>query len=339
MGTNQTTTDITGRRKAAMLLVRLGPEVASEVFKHLSEEEIEQLTVEIATVGSVDSKVANQVLEEFYGAAVAQEYVSQGGVKVAREILEKSFGSTRAMDILARLQGALQVTPFEFLRRVDPQHLLNFIQHEHPQTIALILAHLQSEHAAQILSSLPPELQTEVAMRLATMDRTIPEVIGDVERVLEQKIASVLSQEFSTAGGVEALAEVINRVDRQTEKLILETLDEENPELAAEIKKLMFVFEDIILLDDRSVQQVLKEVEQKELSLALKGASDEVKEKIFLNMSQRAADMIKEDMEYMGPVRVRNVEEAQQRIVAVIRRLEEMGEIEILRAGEEELLV
>jgi flagellar motor switch protein FliG len=339
MDTNQSGAEMSGRRKAATLLVRLGLEVAAEVFKHLSEEEIEQLTVEIATVRSVDSKAATQVLEEFYTAAVAQEYVSQGGVKVAREILEKSLGSTRAMDILSRLQGALQVTPFEFLRRVDPQHLLNFIQHEHPQTIALILAHLQSDHAAQILSSLPAELQTEVAMRLATMDRTIPEVIGDVERVLEQKIASVLSQEFSTAGGVEALAEVINRVDRQTEKLILETLDEENPELAAEIKKLMFVFEDIILLDDRSVQQVLKEIEQKELSLALKGASDEVKEKIFANMSQRAADMIKEDMEYMGPVRVRNVEEAQQRIVAIIRRLEELGEIEILRAGEEELVV
>jgi len=285
MTTKPAPTEISGRRKAATLLVRLGPEVSAEVFRHLSEEEIEQLTVEIATVGSVDGKAGAKVLEEFYHTALAQEYVSTGGVKVAREILEKSVGATRAMDILSRLQGALQITPFEFLRRVDPQHLLNFIQHEHPQTISLILAHLPSEQAARILSALPPELQTEVAIRLATMDRTIPEVIGDVEKVLEQKIASVLSQEFSTAGGVESLAEVINRVDRQTEKLILETLEEENPELAGEIKKLLFVFEDIILLDDRSVQQVLKDVEQKELSLALKGASDEVKEKICSNMS------------------------------------------------------
>ena len=328
-----------GRRRAALVCVQLGPEISAEIYKHLDEEEIEQLTFEIATVGKVEADTVKQVVEEFYTTTMAQEYMKGGGVRVAREILEKALGADKATSVLSRLQGALQVTPFDFLKRVDPQHLLNFIQNEHPQTIALILSHLESEKAASLMSALPSELQTEVAIRIATMDRTAPEVVNDVERVLEQKIASVLSQEFSAVGGVESLAELLNRVDRQTEKVILETLDEENPELAAEIKKLMFVFEDLVTLDDRSIQQVLKDIEQKELSLALKGASEEVKEKIFSNMSPRAAEMIKEDMEFMGPVRVRNVEEAQQSIVAVIRQLEESGEIVISRGGEEELVV
>jgi len=331
--------DLTGRRKAAVLFVRLGPELAAQIYNHLEDEEIEQLTVEIASVGNIDHHVAAGIIEEFYGTALARKYMSQGGVDTAKDILEKAVGSERALEILSRLQGVLQVTPFDFLKRVDPQHLFNFIQNEHPQTISLILGHLDSAQASQVMSALPAELQTEVAIRLATMDQTTPEVIGDVERVLEQKIASVLSQEFSSVGGVEALAELLNRVDRQTEKLILETLEEENPELAGEIKKLMFVFENIITLDERSVQQVLKDIEQKDLTLALKGASDEVKEKVFANMSQRAAETIKEEMEFMGPVRVRNVEEAQQRIVAVIRRLEESGDIVISRGGEEEILV
>lgn len=330
---------LSGRRKAAILMVSLGSEVAAQVYKNLTDEEIEQITVEVATLGPLDSQVVHEVILEFYHTALAQEHLSHGGIALAKEILERALGPVKAMEIINRLQGALQVSPFDFLKRVDPNHLINFIQSEHPQTIALILSHLDYDKSASIMSALPPEMQSEVSMRIATMDQTSPEITGEVERVLERKIASVLSQEFSVVGGVEALAEVLNRCDRSTEKLILETLEEEDQELAEEIKKLMFVFEDITLLDNRSVQQVLKEVDQKELAIALKGASEEVRDKIFGNMSKRASDMVKEDMEFMGPVRLRNVEESQQRIVSIIRRLEEAGEIVISRGGEEEMVV
>ncbi len=330
---------ISGRRRAAILMVSLGSEIAAEIYKGLTDEEIEQITVEVATLGPLDPEVVNDVVTEFYHTALAQEQLSQGGIGLARDILERALGPVKAMEIISRLQGALQVSPFDFLRRVDPNHLLNFIQNEHPQTIALILAHLDFEKSASIMSALPAAMQAEVSMRFATMDQTSPEIINEVERVLERKIATVLAQEFTVVGGVEALAEVLNRCDRSTEKVILETLEEEDQELAEEIRKLMFVFEDIILLDNRGVQQVLKEVDQKELAIALKGASEEVRDKIFGNMSKRASDMIKEDMEFMGPVRLRNVEEAQQRIVSIIRRLEEAGEIIISRGGEEEMVV
>jgi flagellar motor switch protein FliG len=327
-----------GRRRVAILMVSLGPDLAAEVYKNLADEEIEQITVEIATLGPVDAELTNQVVAEFYHTAVAQQYLSQGGIGLARDILEKALGSSKALEIINRLQGALQVSPFDFLKRVDPNHLLNYIQGEHPQTIALILAHLEFDKSASLMSALPQELQAEVSMRIAMMDQTSPEIIAEVEKVLERKIATVLSQEFSVVGGVESLAELLNRCDRTTEKSILETLEEENQDLAEEIKKLMFVFEDIMMLDDRAIQQVLKEIDQKELAIALKGSSEDVQNKVFVNMSKRAADMIKEDMEFMGPVRLRNVEESQQRIVSVIRRLEDAGEIVISRGGEEEMI-
>lgn len=330
---------MSGRRKAAILMVSLGPEIASEIYKHLSDEEIEQVTVEVATVGVVPKAITDEVTEEFYTTALAQEYVKQGGINMARDILEKAMGADKANDIIARLQGALTVSPFDFIKKIDAASILNLIANEHPQTIALIVSHLEYEQGAAIISALPPELQSEVALRIASMDQTTPEVIQDVEKVLERKIASVLSQDLTVAGGIEALAELLNRVDRQTEKSIFETMEERSPELADEIKKLMFLFEDVALLDDRSIQQVLKEVDPKELALALKGASEEVKDRIFKNMSSRAAEMIKEEMEFMGPVRLRNVEESQQRIVAIIRRLEETGEIVISRGGEEDRLV
>ena len=319
-------------------MVALGPEAAAQVYRNLTDAEIEQITVEIATLGNVSPDTVDTTIEEFYHIALAQQQINQGGIQKARDILEKALGSKKAIEIIGRLQGALQVSPFDFVKRVEPEHLLNFIQGEHPQTIALILSHLPPEQAAPIISALPPEQQAEVALRIATMDQTAPEITREVERVLERKIATVLSQEFTMVGGVEALAELLNRVDRSTERSIMETMEAENAELADAVKKLMFVFEDIILLDDRAIQQVLKEVDQKELAIVLKGASDEVKEKIFSNMSSRAAEIIKEDMEYMGPVRVRQVEEAQQRVVAIIRRLEEAGEITISR-GEEDLLL
>ena len=332
-------TKLTGRKKAAILMVALGSEVAADVYRNLSDEEIEQITLEVANLGTVPAELTAQVIEEFYHTSMAKQYISHGGISTAREILEKALGPGKAIEVIERLQGMLQGSPFDFLKKVDPSHLLNFIQTEHPQTIALILAYLEYEQSAVVMSALSPELQTEVALRIATMDQTAPEIISEVERVLERKIATVLSQEFTVAGGIESLAELLNRVDRATEKSILETLEEENQELAVEIKKLMFTFDDVTLLDDRAIQQVLKEVDMKELAVALKGANEEVKNKVFNNVSSRAADNIREDMEFMGPVRVKQVEEAQQKIVAAIRRLEESGEIQIARGGDEELMV
>lgn len=327
-----------GRRKAAILLVSLGTEASAEIFKHLRQDEIDELTLEIASLGTVSSSVKQEVLQEFYDTAVAQEYIAEGGIDYARVLLERALGPEKANEVLARLSSAIQVSPFEFLRRTDPAQILNVIANEHPQTIALIISHLPPDTAAQVLSALPPELQSEVAMRVAIMDRTAPEVIREIERVLERKLSSVLTQDFTAAGGIKALVDVLNQVDRSTERTILEALEEQNPELADEIRKLMFVFEDILLLDDRSIQQVLREVDNKELSLALKGTSEEVKEKIFRNMSERAAAIIKEDLQFMGPVRLKQVEEAQQRIVTVIRKLEDAGQIVIARSGEDELI-
>jgi flagellar motor switch protein FliG len=330
---------LTGEQKVAVLMVALGPEISAEVFKELKEETVEQVTLQIANLKKVSSADRDSVMEECYTLSMAEEYISQGGVEYAREILERALGDQKAVEIINRLQGALQMTPFDFVKRTDPQQLLNFIQNEHPQTIALILAHLTSDHAATILSALPTEVQVDVATRVAIMDRATPDIIMEIEKVLERRIASVFTQELTAAGGVRSVAEVLNRVDRSTEKAIMEKLEETNPELADEIKRLMFVFDDILLIDDRSIQQILREVDQKDLVLALKGAGDEVKSKILKNMSARARAMINEDMEVMGPVRLKATEEAQQKIVNIIRQLEEMGEIVIARGGEEEIFV
>ena len=327
-----------GRRKAAVLLVSLGTDASAEVFRHLRQDEIGELTLEIASLGQVDAESKEEVLEEFYETAIAQNYISEGGIDYARVILERALGGEKANEVLARLSSAIQVSPFEFLRRTDAAQILNVISSEHPQTIALIIAYMPPDTAAQVLSALSPELQAEVAMRVAIMDRTAPEVIREVERVLERKLSTVLTQDFTSAGGIKALVDVLNQVDRSTERVILESLDEQNPELADEVRKLMFVFEDILLLDDRSIQQVLREVENKELGLALKGTTDEVKDKIFKNMSERAAAIIREDLQFMGPVRLKQVEEAQQRIVTIIRKLEDAGQIVIARSGEDELI-
>jgi len=328
-----------GRQKAAVLLVALGPEKSSQVYKHLGEEEIEELTLEIANVGKVPPEVKDGVIEEFYQMCLAQEYISRGGIDYARDILERAMGQNKAVDIINRLSSSLQVSPFDFARKADPSQILSFIQSEHPQTIALIIAYLNSEQAAVILSALPPETQADVARRIAVMDRTSPDVIKGVEKVLERKLSTVMSQDYTTAGGIKSLVEVLNRVDRSTEKGILEALEEQNPELAEDVKKLMFVFEDIVGLDDRAVQQILRGVDTKDLSLALKGTNEEVKKKIYKNMSERAATLLKEDMEFMGPVRLRNVEESQQKVVNVIRRLEESGEIVVARGGGDEVVV
>jgi len=330
---------LTGRQKAAIFLVSLGSDVSSEIFKHLREDEIEQLTFEIARLDRIEPEDKDKVLMEFQEMMMAQDFIASGGIDYAREVLERALGTQKAIDIVNRLTSSLQVRPFDFIRRTDPSHLLNFIQGEHPQTIALILAYLDAAKAAQILSGLSHQIQADVAKRIATMDRTSPDVLREVERVLERKLSTLASEDYTSAGGIDSIVEVLNQVDRGTEKIIIEALEEEDPELAEEIKKRMFVFEDIVLLDDRSIQKVLREVDTQDLAKALKGVDTEVQEKIFRNMSKRASSLLREDMDFMGPIRLRDVEESQQKIVNIIRKLEEAGDIIVARAGEEELVV
>jgi len=339
MAAGTTSREYSGREKAAMLLITLGPELSSKVFKHLKEEEIEQLTLEIANIRSVSPQDKDKVLEEFYQICLAQEYIAEGGIGYAKEVLEKALGTEKAMEIINKLTVSLQVRPFDFVRKADTSQILNFIQSEHPQTIALILAYLKPQQAAAVLSALPQEKQADVAKRIAQMDRTSPEIIKEVERILEKKLSSLVIEDYTATGGLQAIVDILNSVDRSTEKYIMETLEIEDSDLAEEIRKRMFVFEDILQLDNRSIQRFLREVDNYQLAVALKGATEEVQNVIFSNMSKRMAEMIKEDMEFMGPVRLKDVEEAQQKIVNVIRKLEDACEIIISRGGGDEIIV
>ncbi len=330
---------ISGLQKAAILLIALGPEKSSLVFKHLKEEEIEELTLEIANTRSVTPQVKEDVINEFYEVCLAQQYIAEGGIGYAKELLEKALGSDKAVEVIGKLTASLQVKPFEFVRKAEAGQILNFIQDEHPQTIALILSYLPSGQAASIISSLPPDRQADVAKRMAMMDRTSPDVIKEVEKILESKLSSLVNQDYTIIGGVDAVVDILNTVDRGTEKHIMETLEIEEPELADEIRKKMFVFEDILLLDDRAIQRVLRDVDNNDLAIALKGSNEQVQTAIFNNLSKRLATMIKEDMEFMGPVRMKDVEEAQQKIVNIIRKLEDSGEIVISRGGGDEIVV
>ncbi|MCX7922372.1 MAG: flagellar motor switch protein FliG [Clostridia bacterium] len=334
-----TKTELTGKEKAAMLLIALGPERSADIFKHLKDEEIEQLTLEIANIRTVTPEEKEKVMDEFYQICLAQEYIAEGGIGYAKEILEKALGTQKALDVINKLTVSLQVRPFDFVRKADPSQLLNFIQNEHPQTIALILAYLKPQQASVVLSALPQDKQADVARRIATMDRTSPEIIKEVERVLEKKLSSLVTEDYTAAGGVQSIVDILNSVDRGTEKYIMETLEIEDTDLAEEIKKRMFVFEDILTLDNRSIQRFLREVDNNQLAIALKGSTEEVQKLIFTNMSKRLAEMIKEDIEFMGPVRLKDVEEAQQKIVNVIRKLEDAGEIVISRGGGDEIIV
>lgn len=330
---------MTGKQKAALLLISLGPEVSAAVYKHLNEEEIERLTLEISGVKKVESSVKEEIIEEFHNIALAQDYISQGGIGYAKTVLEKALGKEHAQAIINRLTSSLQVRPFDFARRADPGQILNFIQNEHPQTIALILSYLEAEQAGMILSSLPQDVQADIARRIATMDSTSPEVISEIEAVLERKLSSTVTQDYTETGGVDAVVEVLNGVDRSTEKTILDALEIQDPELAEEIRKRMFVFEDVVTLDNRSIQRIVRDCENEDLILSLKVSSEEVKEVLFRNMSQRMAESFQEEMEIMGPVRLRDVEEAQSRIVGIIRRLEDSGEIIIARGGGDDIIV
>ncbi len=339
MASSNSMSGLDGLQKAAILLISLGPDKAATIFRHLKEDEIEQLTLEIANTRSVSPSQKEDVLNEFYEVCLAQQYIAEGGIGYAKDLLQKSLGEERARAVLGKLTASLQVRPFEFIRKTEASQILNFIQDEHPQTIALILSYLSPQQAAGIISALTPDKQTDVAKRIALMDRTSPDVIKEVENILEQKLSSLVSQDYTIVGGVDSVVEVLNTVDRGTEKHIMENLEIEEPELADEIRKKMFVFEDILMLDDRSIQRVLREVENNELAVALKNANEEVQNVIFNNMSSRLSDMIREDMEYMGPVRLKDVEEAQQKIVNVIRKLEDTGEIVISRGGGDEIIV
>ena len=334
-----TANGLTGIQKAAILLIALGPEMSANIFKHLKDDEIEQLTLEIANTRSVSPNVKNDVLDEFYEVCLAQQYIAEGGIGYAKDLLDKALGEERAQEVIGRLTASLQVRPFEFVRKADASQLLNFIQDEHPQTIALILSYLPPSQSSLVISSLPPEKQADVAKRIAQMDRTSPDVIKQVEKVLERKLSSLVNQDYTIVGGVDEIVSILNSVDRGTEKHIMETLEVEEPELADEIRKKMFVFEDILSLDDRAIQRVLRDVDNSDLALALKGATEEVQNIILNNLSSRLAVMIKEDMEFMGPVRMKDVEEAQQKIVNIIRKLEDSAEIVIARGGGDEIIV
>lgn len=331
---------LSGVTKAAILLLSLEAEAAAQVLGELESAAVEEVTRELASLGRVPDALSVQVLEEFYNIALAEQYAREGGLDYAKELLKQSLDPKVADRILGQIQTQVQRTPFSFLQKAEAENLLTFIQDEHPQTIALILCHLAHHKAAEILVGLPMQKQVEVVKRIANMEQTNPEVIREVEKGLESRLAAMLSQSMEKAGGVSTVSEVLNLADRSTEKAILEGLEAEDPDLVEEIRRLMFVFEDIILVDDKGIQAVLREVDNDELGLALKTASTDLQDKIFNNMSERAATLIKEDMEYMGPVRVTDVENAQQRIVDIVRRLEEAGEIIIAgRGGQEELIV
>ncbi|MBW7877324.1 MAG: flagellar motor switch protein FliG [Candidatus Cloacimonetes bacterium] len=330
--------ELTARIKVAIFLMFLGPDLSRDIVKLLTEEEMESVAIEIAKIRKVDNDDRDQVVEEFYNMLKAQEFITQGGVSAARDFLKSAVGDEMAESIISKLTASLEVQPFDLIRAADPEHLQNFISGEHPQTIALILAYLQPEKAATILSSFPSEIQVEAAKRLALMDRTSPEIVRDVEAILEKKLSTVSSTDYTSVGGVDSLVEIINIVDRGTEKTIIDNLEIQNPDLAEEIKKRMFVFEDLNMLDDRGIQRVLKEIDTKDLALALKGSSDDVRSKFLKNMSKRAGQMLQDDMAFMGPVRIKDVEEAQQKIVNVVRALEESGDLVISRGGEDELI-
>jgi len=330
----------TGVRKAAILMLSLDQDQASEILKRLSPDAVEEVSREIASLGSVPVTARKEVFGEFYSLALANSYVSEGGLEFAKALLKKSLASAEADRVIKQVTQQVQTTPFSFLQKAESENLLTFIQDEHPQTISLILAHLPAQKASEILVGLPSQKQIEVIKRVANMEQTNPEVIKEVERGLEHRLSDIVSQTFEKAGGVDTVAEILNLADRSTEKGIMEGLEAEDPDLVEQIRRLMFVFEDILLVNDKGIQAVLKEVDNEELSLALKTASDELKQKIFKNMSERAAQLIQEDMQYMGPVRVSDVEAAQQKIVDVVRRLEDAGEIIIAgRGGEKEMVV
>ena len=333
------TKKMSGSRKLAILFLVLGSSLSSKVLKHFNEQEIERISMEIANTSRVEKDELEEVLHEFMVLNEARQFIIDGGVDHARDLLEQTLGPQKATDIMRKLKDTSKVKPFTFIRNADTKQLVNLISQEHPQTIALILSYLEPDQAALILPELSDETQADIARRIAVMERTSPEMIKSVEKVLKERLSTVFQDDFTAAGGISTIVDILNRVDRGTEKLILEDLERDDEELAEEIRQRMFIFEDVITLDDASIQRVIRELDSKDLSVALKGASEEVKTRIMKNVSRRAGEILQEDMDFMGPIRLREVEEAQQKIVAVIRRLDETGEIIISRGGEDAIVV
>jgi flagellar motor switch protein FliG len=330
---------MTSKEKAAILLICLGENYAAQIYKHLSEDEIEQLTLSLSAVHRVNSKLKESVLEEFYEICLAQEFIAEGGIGYARSVLEKAVGASRADELINRLSSSLQVRPFEFIRKADSNHILNLLFNESPQTIALLLSYVDPKQASEVIVNLPSEVQVEVIRRIANMGSVQPEYIQEAERILEKRLSSMGFSDKTVVGGIGSVVKIINSIDRGTEKFILETLDMQDNDLAEEIRKCLFVFEDIAKLSNQAIQRILKEVESADVTLALKGATEEVKKAIFNNFSKRLQEMIADDLEVMGPVRVKDVEAAQQRIVNTIRQLEEAGEIIVSRGEGDDVIV
>lgn len=332
---------MTATQKVAALLIVLGPATASEVLKNITDDDLlEQVTLDIASLNKVPVSILNVILDEFKAIFEASNYISSGGMDYAKQLLEQAYGTDQAKKIMDRLVVLMNSNPFQFFNDADPGQLATSFQNENPQLIALIMAYLKPEHSAKVLNYLPPEVQAQVALKIADMDTTNPEILSEIEKIVESKFSSVVVQDFSQAGGVESLANILNRADRTTEKNVIDLLEVQNPDLAEEVRELMFVFEDIVTLDDRAIQRVLREVDTKDLAMSLKGTKEDVREKIYKNMSERAQGMLKEEMEYMGPVRAREVQEVQTKIVNIIRTLELAGEIVIAReeTAEDELI-
>lgn len=326
------------KKKAAAVIISLGAEAASQIYKYLREEEIEQLTLEIAVLQDLTSEQTEQYLDEFYNLCLAQKYVTEGGIEYAREILNKALGTQAANNLIDRVNKTIKTRAFDFLRKADPKHLISMIQSEHPQTIALILSYLRANQASEVLTELPRELQLDVAQRIAVMDRTSPEMVKEVEKTLSKRFSSVASMDFAQIGGVKYMAEIMNSVDRGTEKYILEEMGKHDPQLAEDIRQRMFVFEDITTLEPSAIQRFLRDVDTKDLLIALKGSSEEISQVFYQNMSTRMAEMLKEDAQYLHGVRTSDVEDARQRMVAIVHKLEESGEILVSRGGKDEFI-
>lgn len=325
-------------QKAAAVVIALGSDEASKVYQYLREEEIEQLSLEVAKMERMDPQELNDIINDFYGLCVTQKVIAEGGIDYARDVLEKAFGQQQAISLMERVSKSLRTKAFDFVRKADSKNLLNIIQSEHPQTIALILSYARADQASEIITELSPERRIDVIERIANLDRASPEMISIVERTLEKKFASIVSVDLMELGGVNYLADIMNRVDRGTEKHIFDELGVKDPELAENVRKLMFVFEDISFLDEMSVQRFIRDVDSKDLAVALKGCSDELRSVFFANMSKRMAETVGSDIEYLHNVRMKDVEEAQQRIVEIIRKLEEDGELVISKGGKDEVI-
>jgi flagellar motor switch protein FliG len=335
-----TARNITNRQKAAILMMSFDGETATRLMRGLSEEEIENLTVEISNMRGAHSHTLDDVNEEFHNLIKAQDYMIQGGTDQAKKLLESSLGAVKAKDIIDKVKVLTNTSGFGILKKADSQQLANFLQKEHPQTIALVLSNLTMEQTSKVLGELNDDLRNEVVIRMATLGKVSPTIVSEIEEVLTSVAEAEISQNMSSLGGTKSVANVLNKINSINAKAILEYIDQHDSNLALEIKRLMFLFEDLIYVDDRSIQRILREVDKKDLALSLKVADEKLKEKIMKNMSERAQDMLKEELQFMGPVRLKEVESAQTRIVIIVKQLEENGELVISgRGGVEDVVV